>query len=149
MNIFKNPRKSLIVAIIILLLIQLIPYGRNHTNPPVTGEPKWDSPRTSELFMRACGNCHSNKTKWPWYSGIAPASWLIQSDVDEARKNLNVSEWGRKEKNKGVDAANEIRDGEMPPFFYLPAHPEAWLTAAEKDELIRGLTATFGTQKTQ
>lgn len=147
MYILKNPGKTLIAAILILILIQLIPYGRSHTNPPVTGEPKWDLPETRSLFMKACGDCHSNETKWPWYSSIAPASWLVQSDVDEARENLNVSEWGRKDKNRGVNAADEVKEGAMPPFFYLPAHPEARLTDAEKEKLIKGLIATFGTEK--
>jgi hypothetical protein len=135
--------RLVIAAFALLLLIQVVPYGRNHTDPPVQREPRWDSPRTRELFFRACENCHSNETKWPWYSNVAPASWLVQSDVDEGRSLFDVSEWGRS-RNNGTKAAGELREGDMPPWYYLPAHPEARLSPAEKEELIRGLTATFG-----
>ena len=134
-------------AVIVLAAIQLVPFGRDHQNPPVTGEPAWDSPRTRELFFRACKDCHSNETTWPWYSNVAPASWLAQVDVNIGRKKLNVSEWGRPAKNEGDEAAEEVREGKMPPFFYLPAHTEAKLNAAEKEELVRGLVATFGEKK--
>ncbi len=60
------------------LLIQLVPYGRNHTNPPVIQEPAWDSPQTQELFTRACADCHSNTTVWPWYSNVAPCLAVVQ-----------------------------------------------------------------------
>jgi mono/diheme cytochrome c family protein len=131
------------VILAVLVLIQFLP-GRNHSNPPVTGSPKWDSPRTAELFKRACGNCHSNETVWPGYSNIAPISWLINLDVKVARSKFNVSEWGQQKRNEGDEAASETRRGKMPPWFYMPTHPEAKLTAAEKDELVKGLVATFG-----
>lgn len=123
--------------------IQLVPYGRDHSNPPVTRGPAWDSPRTGELFFRACRDCHSNETAWPWYGGIAPLSWLVQYDVDEGRSEFNVSEWGRGE-NKGDEAAAEVREGEMPPWYYLLTHPEARLSQAERRDFIRGLVLTFG-----
>ncbi len=140
--------KLLAGAAIVLAAIQLVPYGRDHKNPVVTGEPKWDSPRTSELFGRACKNCHSNETIWPWYSSVAPASWLTQIDVSLGRKAFNVSEWGRTTgENEGDKAAGEVKEGKMPPFFYLPAHPEGKLSAEEKADLVKGLTATFGEEK--
>jgi len=123
--------------------IQLVPYGRGHANPEVSQEPGWDRPRTRELFFRVCKDCHSNQTEWPWYSFVAPASWLVQRDVDEGRSHFNVSEWGR-EKNHGDEAAELVREGEMPPWFYLPAHPEARLSDEEREELLAGLVATFG-----
>jgi mono/diheme cytochrome c family protein len=135
--------KVLAVVLVVLILIQLIP-GPSHENPPVTGTPKWDSPRTEELFKRSCANCHSNETIWPWYSTVAPLSWIINLDVSVGRSKFNVSEWGRSGKNDGDEAAGELRNGKMPPWFYMPAHPEAKLTAAEKDELVKGLAATFG-----
>jgi mono/diheme cytochrome c family protein len=126
-----------------ILLIQFIPYGRDHTNPPVIAEPAWDSPQTRALFFRACADCHSNETKWTWYSNIAPASWLITRDVVEGRAKFNVSEWGRLD-NEGDDAAKVVQNGEMPPWFYLPLHPEANLSPFERQQLINGLLATFG-----
>lgn len=130
----------------ILLAVQLVPYGWRRTNPPVVAEPDWDSPRTRELFQRACADCHSNRTKWPWYSRVAPISWLIVKDVEQGRSHLNVSEWNRPQKD-AHEAAEELRDGKMPLPIYLPAHPEARLSAAEKAELVRGLEATFGSER--
>jgi len=139
--------KLLFFLILVGVVIQFVPYGKDHSNPPVAGEPQWDSPRTQELFERTCGNCHSNKTTWPWYSSIAPVSWLVQNDVDEAREHFNVSMWGEQQRNMGSDAAAELREGEMPPWVYLLGHPEAKLNDSEKAELVNGLIATFGTGK--
>jgi hypothetical protein len=125
--------------------IQVVPYGRNHANPPVQLEPAWDSAGTRELAVRACYDCHSNQTIWPWYSNIAPISWLVQKDVEDGRGELNFSEWGQGEQNAG-DAAETVAEGEMPPRSYLWLHPQARLSPAEKQELIRGLQATFGTE---
>ena len=68
-----------------LLVIQLVPYGRDHRNPPVTSEPTWDAPETRALARQACFDCHSNETEWPAYSRVAPVSWLIQRDVANGR----------------------------------------------------------------
>ncbi len=123
--------------------IQAIPYGRDHSNPPVTQEPKWDSARTRQLAADACFDCHSNLTNWRWYSNVAPMSWLVQRDVDGGRAALNFSEWDRPQ-DAGIDDITEtIRSGSMPPWFYLPLHPNAKLDQAEKDALIAGLNATF------
>ena len=123
--------------------IQAIPYGRNHSNPPVTQEPSWDSARTRQFAADACFDCHSNLTNWRWYSNVAPMSWLVQRDVDGGRAALNFSEWD-KPQDAGIDDITEaIRGGSMPPWFYLPLHPNAKLSQAEKDALIAGLNATF------
>ncbi len=141
-------KKKIIIGVVALfILIQFIPYGKDHTNPPVIQEPRWDSMRTRELFMRACGDCHSHETKWPWYSHIAPISWLVYRDVQEGRKHFNVSAWGYQRKNEGEEAAKELAEGEMPPLLYLLAHPEARLSAKEKKELIEGLRRTFGEEE--
>ncbi len=125
------------------LALQVVPYGRDHTNPPVTREPIWDDPATRELFFRACGDCHSNETVWPWYSHVAPASWLVQHDVDDGRSELNVSEFDRP-RQEGDEAAEMLRTGEMPPWFYLPLHAEARLSARDERALEEGLVRTFG-----
>jgi hypothetical protein len=141
---FKAYLRTAVVAIVALMVVlQFIPYGRAHSNPPVSGEPQWDSPQTRDLAKRACFDCHSNETVWPWYSNVAPFSWLIQRDVTEGRGKLNFSEWNRPQ-HDAEEAAKEVREGEMPMWFYLPLHPEARLAAAEKDLLIRGLDATLG-----
>lgn len=70
-----------IVIVAGVVLIQLVPYGRNHTNPQVQNEPNWDSPQTRELASTACFDCHSNETDWSrWYANVAPASWLVQRE---------------------------------------------------------------------
>lgn len=139
----KTIGKIIILFFGLVILIQVIPYGRNHTNPPVVAEPSWNSPQTRALAMRACMDCHSNQTNWPWYSNIAPFSWLVQHDVDEARQRLNFSEWG-KGRQETDEIYRMINSGEMPPFQFLIMHPEARLTDAEKQALIQGLQATLG-----
>ena len=125
------------------LAIQLVPYGRGHTNPPVTGEPTWDAAGTRALAKQACFDCHSNETEWPAYAHIAPASWLVQHDVDEGRAVLNFSEWTRPQK-EAKEAAKELREGEMPPTAYKLIHAHARLSAADQDQLALGLAKTVG-----
>lgn len=142
-NMSKKILKWGVLSIIgLFVIIQLVPYGRAHSNPPVRMEPQWDSAQTRELAMRACFDCHSNETVWPWYSNVAPVSWLVQSDVDEARGMMNFSEWDRPQK-KAEEAAEQIQKGEMPLWYYVPLHPLAKLSAAEKQALIHGLRATI------
>lgn len=139
-------KKVLLTLAGLFVVAQLVPYGRSHDNPPVVQEPAWDSPRTRELAMRACFDCHSNQTTWAWYSNIAPASWLVQHDVDEGRRELNFSEMNRRQKH-AAEAAEEVEEGEMPPKIYTIMHSEAVLTSAETQELIQGLQKTFGTEE--
>ena len=126
--------------------IQLVPYGRDHTNPPVTGEPAWDGPDTRALARQACFDCHSNETQWPAYASIAPASWLVQHDVDEGRAVLNFSDWMRPQE-EAKEAAEEIREGEMPPAAYTLIHAHARLGAADRDRLAQGLARTLGVRQ--
>ena len=139
-------KRAALGAALVLLALQLVPYGRAHANPPVTDEPAWDSPETRALFMRVCGDCHSNESRWPWYANVAPASWLVQRDVEEGRAHLNTSTWGRGARHAD-EAAEEYAEGEMPPWFYLPLHPEAQLDAQERARLLAGLRATFGGER--
>lgn len=139
-------RRGLIGVAIFLVGIQVVPYRRNHTNPPTSVEPAWDSPETRELAVRTCYDCHSNETIWPWYSYVAPFSWLIQRDVDGGRKKLNYSEWNRPQKHAG-QSAKMVREGRMPQWYYAAIHPQANLSSAETQLLIRGLVATFGEEE--
>lgn len=129
-----------------LLAIQLIPYGRNHSNPPVIREPLWDSPATRDLAKRACFDCHSHETVWRWYSRLAPVSWLIRYDVDEGRSELNFSDWkgGARKGERPSKIGEEIAEGGMPPLAFRLVHPEARLSKAEKQQLINGLIVTSG-----
>ena len=126
-----------------LLAIQLVPYGRDHGNPAVTGEPTWDAPETRALAKQACFDCHSNETKWPAYASVAPASWLVQHDVNEGRAVLNFSEWTRPQE-EAKDASEVILEGEMPPAAYTLVHANARLSTADRDRLAQGLARTLG-----
>jgi hypothetical protein len=131
--------------LIAAVLIQFVPYGHTHTNPPQTKEPAWSSPEARELVHRACFDCHSNETTWPWYSNVAPVSWLLQRDVNGGRSHLNFTEWDRLQKH-AKNVAEEVKQGDMPPWFYLPMHPGARLTAAEKQMLIDSAEKSLGPQ---
>lgn len=132
-----------VVLVAGFLLIQLVPYGRSHTNPPVLAEPAWSSPAIRAATVNACFDCHSNETTWPWYSNVAPLSWVLQQHVDEGREKLNFSLWG-KTAQEADDIAEQVRDGEMPTWDYLLMHPEARLSAADRAAFVVGLQATFG-----
>lgn len=144
-------RNTLIAFAALFVLIQLVPYGRNHDNPPVVKEPNWDSPQTRELAVRACFDCHSNESKWPFYSNIAPVSWFVYDHVEEGREHLNFSDWNNPHANERcegdreqfeLEIAKSIKDGYMPLDEYLLLHPEAQLTGEEKAQLIEGLVET-------
>lgn len=132
-----------IAVVLLALLIQLIPYGHDHTNPPVIKEPAWDSPQTQALFQRACADCHSNDTKWPWYTNIAPVSWMIQHHVEDGRTALNLSECGvpktEDDRADSEEVSEVILEGEMPLPQYISIHAEARLTDAERQALAQGL----------
>jgi len=127
----------------LFLALQVVPYGRDHSNPPQRSEPAWDSPATRALARQACFDCHSNETEWPAYSHIAPASWLVQYDVEEGRAALNFSEWQRPQK-EADEASEKVQEGDMPPRVYKLMHGHGRLSAADRDRLAQGLAKTLG-----
>ncbi len=138
-------RKTWIILAIVAILF-LIPAifafaSGGPTNPPVERQVDWDSPQTKELFYRACADCHSHETKWPWYSKIPPASWLVVHDVNEGREKFNIS---AQDMGEADDAAEAVLEGEMPMKIYTVMHPEARLTDAQRQALAQGLQKTFG-----
>lgn len=130
-------RWILLGAVVLLGGIQVIPVSR--TNPPVESDVE-APPAVKALLRRACYDCHSRETVWPAYARVAPASWLVASDVAEGREKLDFSRW------KALDAKGlaslakklpeEVGDGEMPPLTYRLLHPHARLTDAEKATLM-------------
>lgn len=142
---FVRSRWAIVVTAMGVLFVgaQVVPYGRDHANPPVVLEPAWDSPATREVARRACFDCHSNETRWPAYASIAPGSWLIRYDVTEGREEVNFSEWQRPQDEAG-EVAEVVLEREMPPLTYRLLHPEARLTDAERERLAEGLDATVG-----
>jgi hypothetical protein len=127
-----------IAAVVVFGLIQLVPFGHDHTNPPIVSEPNWVSPEARALVKQSCFQCHSNETEWPWYSNIAPASWLIAMDVKEGREQFNFSDW-QNHPGEVDEMAEEIQDGGMPPIQYWMFHPDAKLNDQQKQDLIRAL----------
>lgn len=136
--------KFIVIGLFVLLAIQLIPYGKDHTNPPIAIEPYWNTPETRILVKTACFDCHSYETVWPWYSKIAPVSWLIYYDVQTGRNKLNFSDWhlGKREGESPTEMAKEIIDGGMPPLQYRLTHPSSRLSLTNKKKLIEGLQHT-------
>lgn len=142
----KNIKKLLPMlvgaALVVFVLIQFIPYGHQHTNPATVSEPQWSSPEARALVKQNCFQCHSNETNWTWYSNIAPASWLIQWDVNEARQQFNFSDLNNKP-GEVDEMIEEIQGGGMPPAQYTLFHPSAKLTAQEKQDLIQALQSSI------
>ncbi len=97
------------------------------------------------LAVRACFDCHSNETVWPWYSNVAPISWLVEHDVDEGRRALNFSEWTRPQK-EAREAAQSVSKGQMPPRISVIPRGSAQLSPSERQSLIDALAATLGTK---
>ena len=140
-------KKLLFIAVGVLVIlaaaIQFIPVSR--TNPPVTQTLNWSSPETKALWVRACADCHSNETVWPPYAYVAPISWLVSHNVDEGRRELNLSQPLRGQPARVANEISEkITSGEMPPRDFVLLHPEAVLSTVEKRALIDGLRATLG-----
>jgi mono/diheme cytochrome c family protein len=134
-----------VATVVALLVIQLIPYGKDRSNGVVTAEPAWATPQTRELMVRACFGCHSNEVEYPAYASVAPISWAVQSHIDEGREKVNYQEWDKPQ--RGADETIEtIEEGEMPPHYYtmFGRHPEAKLTPEEINVLVAGLLATGG-----
>lgn len=118
------------------LLVQLIPVER--TNGPVEADVS-APPAVAGILRRACYDCHSNETVWPGYSRFAPASWLVAHDVHKGRRELNFSTWNRSDtaarRRKLDKSSEEVKDGDMPPMYYVWMHPNARLSDADREAL--------------
>lgn len=139
----KRVIKYLVVAVLVAFVsIQIVPYGRTASNPPVVNEPEWDIKATRDLAVRACFDCHSNETHYPWYSRVAPVSWWTQNHVEEGRDDLNFSEWSW-EYDDVDEIAESVMEGEMPPNYYKLIPGDRNLSERERENLIRGLISRF------
>jgi len=138
-------RIGLVAGIAVVVGIQFVPYGRDHDNPPVVADAPWPDAASRELARGACYDCHSNETDWPWYSWIAPMSWLVQRDVENGREELNFSDWDADRGPRDAeDAAEVVDEGGRPPRQYQLIHSAARLSAAERDQLVAALTQMAG-----
>jgi len=146
----RNKTLNIIVGILIIIFVVIqfipvgvvmtvVPYSSNHTNPPVVLEPKWSSPEVRQLAVRACYECHSNESDWPWYTNIAPVSWALYNHVTEGRDFVNFSDWCRADGQSSDGFVDELSSGGMPLSDYTQFHPEARLTDKEKETLTAEL----------
>jgi hypothetical protein len=127
-----------IAVIVILLALQFVPVEK--INPPDHGEAGAPA-EVRALLRRACFDCHSNETVWPWYASVAPISLLIARDVNKGRREVNFSIWNqyddKRKARKRREIAKEVEKGSMPLRYYLALHHDAKLTAAERDLIVK------------
>ena len=135
MRVFRG---LLLLGGVALLLIQLLPSGRS--NPPVVQAQTIERTLTvpadvKAILDRSCHNCHSNDTVWPWYAHVAPISWLMVGDVNAAREDMNLSEWGEAnadaQRDTLLEVCRQVKKGAMPLSSYRLLHREAALSAAD------------------
>jgi hypothetical protein len=147
MNFRKNNWKQVLAALVILLAAAQF-FQPPRTNPPV----KTDFLKTTAapapiaaLFHAACYDCHSDETRWPWYSHVSPVSWQIARDVNHGRKHVNLSEWPAAKpdlaRRKIEEMSDEIDDDDMPLEKYTLIHADARLTSSQRGELTQWLDA--------
>jgi hypothetical protein len=136
---------ALILLVVVLLAIQLVPVERS--NPPVSADVA-APPAVAEVLKRSCYDCHSNETRWPWYSAVAPASFLVANHVSEGRAHVNFSQWSDYEPERRrqllQECWEEIDEGEMPEGMYLLMHGEAALTEGDKQLLHEWIVSIAG-----
>jgi hypothetical protein len=142
-SIPKSLKIIVLALVAVLLLAQCIRIDK--VNPPVRSDLAFVS--VKPVLQRACYNCHSNETVWPWYSGVAPASWLVGTDVKEGRSHLNFSEWGmydggtRSHKLRGI--TEKVQGGDMPPWYYRLVHRDSRLSEAERNQILAWAAETI------
>ena len=136
--------RILLGGLALFALIQLVPFGRAHANPKPTKSAMLAGAQANQIFTDACADCHSYKTKWPWYTHVAPASWLVQNDVDGGRSALNLSAWDTAQPPVG-EVVDKISSGEMPPLKYkiMPNHAKARISGKDKAILIASMRKLY------
>jgi hypothetical protein len=142
--------KSIVALAAVAVIVGRVETRRRPAAESRNQEPAFFSnSAAAQTLVRACGNCHSDRTDWPWYSYVAPLSWWIAGDVREGREKLNFSEWdaysSRQKRDKLESICGLISTGRMPPPLYGTMHPEAKLTAKDKEAVCRwGKEETMG-----
>jgi len=143
MKTFRRILKwTIIVLVVAFVAIQFVRPAM--TNPAVDESQTINAltqmkPEVASILDRSCRDCHSNKTVWPWYTQVAPVSWWLSNHVNDGRRNLNLSDWGKlprdRQERKLRQMCDEVTDGQMPLSSYLPMHPAARLSEQDKKTL--------------
>jgi hypothetical protein len=139
-RVWRVARWPLLVLAVAFAVIQFVPYGWWHENPRVVQDAPWPDAESERIARQSCYSCHSNEIDWPAYSYVAPMSWLVRSDVERGREELNFSDW-EQFGDEADDAVEMVREGGMPPGRYTMIHRAARLTDTERDTLLRALLA--------
>ena len=134
----KALRYILLGLLVAIVAIQFVPVDR--ANPPVDEALELDAPpEVQAILERSCYDCHSNRTSWPFYSYIAPISWLVAHDVEEGREEMNLSEWYAMPAQRQIklrhEIADEVLEEEMPLPIYLITHSDARISENQKQLL--------------
>jgi len=141
-KLWKVLRWTLIVLVCAFVVAQF--FGPARTNPPAEASQSIESrlqvtPEVSAILDRSCNDCHSNKTRWPWYAHVAPVSWFVIDHVNEGRENVNFSEWSQytPQNADGVlrQICREVRSGMMPLSSYTPLHPGSELSTEDRQKI--------------
>ena len=131
-------KKISVVLVIGLVAMQFIPVERS--NPSDRSRPA-APPEIETILRRACYDCHSNETRWRWYAGIAPISFLLVRDVKEGRREVNFSIWDRYDQGRRArklkEIIKEVEEGGMPPWYYIPVHPDAKLSQSDREAIVK------------
>jgi Haem-binding domain len=129
--------RGVIVLVAALAAIQLVPVER--ANPPLESDVAAPD-EVKRILRRACYDCHSNETRWPWYARVAPVSWLISHDVKEGRQELNFSVWnqftGGRRARKFKEIVDQVEQEKMPQWYYVLLHSDAKLSPADKVTIV-------------
>lgn len=142
-------KRVLLGLVVVLVVAQLMPVTR--TNPPVDARTSLLAgdglpPNISAILQRSCQDCHSNRTTWPWYSHVAPVSWVVASDVNGGRRHMNLDEWGsynlEKKQSRLTKICEELKSGDMPDTKYTLIHRGAKLTDQQRTTLCDWAEAT-------
>jgi hypothetical protein len=135
-----RPWRALAAAVGLAVALQLVPYGWQRPNPPVTSPAPWPDATSERIARTSCYACHSNETRWPVQAYVAPFSWLVRRDVERGRDELDFSTWDR-DAGEADDAVEEVAEGSMPPLRYTLVHRGAALDDDERRVLVDALLA--------
>ena len=131
-----------IVFIVIVVFLAVAQFIRpSYVNPPIDPTKTLTAnapvpPNIEQMLDRSCKDCHSNRTVYPWYSKVAPVSWLLADDIKDGRREVNFSEWGnytqKRRLRKLKEICDQVKEHDMPLKKYLPLHPDAKLSDADR-----------------